>query len=168
MPKGNEVGGEREIYQGYALQAIDRKGRVAIPHALRSVVEANSGKRSLLIGDHDSHECMVAYDHDWPKRRQARLDESYQWANSQGREIDRSDDGLHNFTNVDDVSFDESGRFILPEYVMFAAKLTDVAFFAGVGEVFQIWNPKILLDTQGVREGTRKRCAFEMSKRGIA
>ena len=33
---------ERELYQGYGLQAVDEKGRVAIPASLRGSVEANN------------------------------------------------------------------------------------------------------------------------------
>lgn len=160
------MSGERDLYQGYALQAVDRKGRVAIPVGLRAAIEANSGQRQLLLADHDSNPCMIGYDRGWSRLLYDRVEREIERAATTGEQIDRSDSGLHNFANVDEVSFDEAGRFILPEYVIERAKIDDLAFFAGAGDVFQVWSPKVLLDTPGVREGTRDRCAWLMKKRG--
>ena len=166
--RGKRLSVVRDIYQGYALQAIDRKGRVAIPHALRAVIEANSGQRLLLIGDHQQFPCMIAYDRNWSRLLYDRVEREHELARAAGEKVDRSNSGLHNFANVDEVTFDEAGRFILPEYVMFRAKLDDVAFFAGDADTFQVWNPKILLDTPEVEEGLRDRCRWLMAKRGVA
>lgn len=162
------MGGQRDLYQGYALQGIDRKGRVAIPAGLRAAIENNSGERLILIGDHDRHPCMIGYDRGWSRLLYDRLERDYERARDAGEAIDRSDDGLHNFANVDEVAFDESGRFILPQFVRDTAGLDDLAFFAGSGDTFQIWNPQRLMEAEGVRPGTRERCAWAMKQRGIA
>ncbi len=162
------MGGERDLYQSYFLQAVDRKGRVTIPVGLRAAIENNSGERTLLIGDHDSGKCMVGYDRNWSRLLKARVDKEIEDARVAGAPIDRSDAGLHNFGNVDAVVFDEAGRFLMPEYVIDRAQLSDLAFFVGMGDTFQIWSPEVLLATKDVREGTRNRCEWLMSKRKAA
>ena len=61
------MGEQREIYQGYALQAIDRKGRVAIPAGHRDTLFLNTSERMLAIGDEAELPCMVAYDRPWAR-----------------------------------------------------------------------------------------------------
>ncbi len=162
------MNGERELYQGYALQAVDKKGRLAIPNRLRDALTANSGERILTIGDETGMPCMVAYDRPWAKLLKARLEADYTRAKDRGEGIARAQDALSNFGNVDEVGFDEAGRFILPRYVIGELGLEDYVFFAGAGDVFHLWNPRKLIADADAPEGTKKRCLFEMRERGIA
>lgn len=161
------MSGERDLYHGYALQAVDRKGRVAIPARLRDALLTNASERVLMIGDETGLPCMVAYDRPWSKLLKGRLEEDYRVARDKGTAIARAHDALQNFANVDEVAFDEAGRFLLPSYVLEAVEIDDYAFFAGVGDVFHIWNPRTLMAAADVPEGTRKRCAHAMKDRGM-
>lgn len=169
-PKGIVVSGERYLYQGYALQAVDKKGRLAIPNRLREALANNAagGPRTLMIGDETGLPCMVAYDEPWSKLLKTRLETDFTRALDRGEGIARARDALSNFGNIDEVQFDEAGRFILPSYVTDELELTDFAFFAGAGDVFHLWNPRKLLANPDVPEGTRKRCAFAMKEKGLA
>ena len=172
------MGSERYLYQGYALQAVDKKGRLAIPNRLREALSNNSGadaaksadagSRTLFIGDEIGLPCMVAYDVPWSKLLKARLETDFTRALERGDGITRAHDALSNFGNVDEVAFDDAGRFILPTYVIDELQLTDFAFFAGAGDVFHLWNPRKLIANPDVPEGTRKRCAFAMKEKGVA
>ena len=46
---------------------------------------------------------------------------------------------------VDVVPFDASGRFVLQGFPRKYAKIEDVALFLAVGDVFEIWNPAVLI-----------------------
>ena len=162
------VGSERDLYHGYALQAVDRKGRVAIPNRLRDALVNNAGERMLMIGDEVGLPCMVAYDRPWSKLLKARLEGDYAAARDRGEGVARASDALQNFANIDEVQFDEAGRFLLPAYVIEALGIDEHAFFAGAADVFHIWNPRVLLTADGVPEGTRRRCAFAMKDKGVA
>jgi MraZ protein len=168
-PRGRHLSGERFLYQGYQLQAIDKKGRIAIPNRLREALNNNTGggARTLFIGDEIGLPCMVCYDEPWSKLLKVRLETDFARAQDQGKDIARARDALNNFGNIDEVQFDEAGRFILPGYIIDDLGLTDVAYFAGAGDVFHIWNPRRLVADPQVPEGTRKRCAFEMKSKGI-
>jgi MraZ protein len=161
------LGGERALYQGYALQPVDKKGRLAIPACLREALLANSSERILMIADESELPCMVAYDRGWSAALQAQVAADQQFAREQGKGFARAADRLKNFGNVDSVAFDDAGRFILPDFVAFDLGLTDYAYFSGGDEVFHIWNPRRLIADPNVPEGTRKRCQFEMQKKGV-
>ncbi len=162
------MSGERVLYQGYGLQPVDKKGRLAVPACLREALLANSDERILMIADEADLPCMVAYDRGWSAELKAQVAEDQKFARDQGKGPQRATDRLKNFGNVDSVAFDDAGRFILPDYVADDLGLTDFAFFTGGDEVFHIWNPRRLIADPNVPEGTRKRCLFEMKKKGAA
>jgi MraZ protein len=163
-----DLGEARELYQGYALQAVDKKGRLAIPNRLRDALLKNTTERQLLIGDETGLACMVAYDAAWSQLLKARLEADYTRALDRGEDVARARDALANFGNVDPVAFDEAGRFGLPDYVIDELGLDGFAFFAGAGDVIHIWNPHRLIADPDVPEGTRKRCRFAMKEKGLA
>ena len=54
------------IYQGYALQAVDEKGRVAIPSSLRATLIARApagidpkDAQTVVLGFHESDPCLI-------------------------------------------------------------------------------------------------------------
>ena len=168
-PRGRSLSSERFLYQGYQLQAVDKKGRLSIPSDLRGpLIENSGGERTMMIGDESGLPCMVAYDRAWSVLLKARLEADFQFARDHGKDVARAVEALNNFGNVDPVQFDEAGRFILPGYVIDALDLTDFAYFSGAGDVFHIWNPRKLVADMTVPEGTRRRCAFEMKAKGVA
>lgn len=63
--------------------------------------------------------------------------------------------------------YDASGRFILPAFFRNKAQLDDLAFFFGTGNTFEIWNPRLLVDTAGVDEETKDVAAFLMAEKGV-
>jgi MraZ protein len=48
---------------------------------------------------------------------------------------------------IEDVNFDEGGRFFLHPDIKEEAGITDVVFFYGVGRYFQIWKPEALVES---------------------
>ena len=142
---------------------------MAVPACLREPLLHNSGgERILMIADESDLPCMVAYDRAWSASLKAQVADDQKWARDHGEGLRRATDRLKNFGNVDSVAFDEAGRFILPDYVADDLGLTDYAYFTGGDEVFHIWNPRRLIADPNVPEGTRKRCLFEMKKKGAA
>ena len=52
------------------------------------------------------------------------------------------------FGATEEVPYDSSGRIIVPPMMRRKGQLDDLALFIGVGETFQIWNPKLFLADQ--------------------
>jgi len=160
--------GERETFNGFAMTAIDGKGRVAIPAAMRAVIEKNVERfggdvRTVIIGLHPKDPCLIGYDPAWLKRAHARLDRMEE----DGAEADYN--RLRRALGMtESAGFDASGRFVLPEYYAMKAKLlpgTD-AVFQGTGNVFEIWNPDVLLASDSVDPAIKEIVDFTRAKRG--
>ena len=50
------------FFLGYALNAVDAKGRVSIPADFRGVIERRSQVSTVILGPHPTADCLVAYD----------------------------------------------------------------------------------------------------------
>ena len=156
---------DRGLFRGYGLQAIDGKGRVAIPAPLRAVIERNSGDRVLVMATHEADPCLSGYDRNWSDLLRARIDRDESRALNADRPVDRHNIARRAFGIIDEVPFDASGRFILPAYFRDKGQLTDLAFFLGTGDVFEIWNPQVLLDQPGVDRDLKDLVAFHLKNR---
>ena len=104
----------RALFRGSALNAVDAKGRVAIPAGLRQAVESNGDGRNLIIAKHESDPCLIGYDHGWSSLLHARLNRTEDREADAGRDYSRHNPNRRAFGLVEDVPFDASGRFIMP------------------------------------------------------
>ena len=66
------------------------------------------------------------------------------------------------------VPFDGSGRFILPELMLFQAGIAQNAFFYGVFDYFEIWDPATLVAAEDIPESVKDAARFYCGKKGIA
>lgn len=150
------------------MQAIDGKGRVAVPAPLRAVIERNSGDRVLLLGKHADDPCLTGADTGYSQVDYARMQRDETRALDAGREIDRSNDARLAFGVTEELPFDSSGRFILPAFYREKGQLKDLAFFIGTGERFEIWNPQVLIDAPGIHADVKDIAAYYLNARAIA
>ncbi len=157
---------DRSVFKGYALQAIDAKGRVALPAPMRLIVERHAGERALLLSDDVKRGCLRAADQGWSERLYDRLSADAERALAAGREIDREELGSAAFGQFDEVPFDQSGRFILPPFLRGKGKLSDLAFFWGAGDTIEVWDPRTLLADPNADPAKKERCAWLMRERG--
>jgi MraZ protein len=157
---------ERGLFRGHALNAIDAKGRVAIPAFLRATIEKNSDGRMLIIAKHDCDPCLTGYDRGWSELLHARLEREEERERTAGREFDYHNKNRRAFGLVEEVPYDSSGRFILPSFFRKKAQLDDLAFFFGTANTFEIWNPRILIETPGVDVEMKEIANFLVDERG--
>jgi MraZ protein len=156
------------LFTGHALNAIDAKGRVAIPSGLRQAVEANGDGRNLIIAKHETDPCLIGYDRGWSELLHARLSRSEDRAADSGRNYDRHNANRRAFGLVEDVPFDASGRFILPPMLRDRAQLTDLALFLGAGDTFEVWNPRVLIESEAMDAEIKEVARWLLSSRGAA
>ncbi len=159
---------ERELFRGHALNAIDAKGRVAIPAFLRSAIETNGDGRFLIIAKHQSDPCLTGYDRGWSRLLHDRLEREEARERDAGRVFDYHNNNRRAFGLVEEVPYDSSGRFILPAFFKKQAQLGDLGFFFGTGNSFEIWNPRILVETAGIDDEVKDVARFLMEERGAA
>lgn len=61
------------------------------------------------------------------------------------------------------LSFDDSGRFVMPEYLRDLGKITDGLYFQGSGRMFLVWAPGELERTGPEWKSARAACARLMA-----
>lgn len=161
----------RGWYQGDSIGLVDDKGRVSIPAALRQTLSANYPKANgkdggtVIVGAHQKHRCLVAYDPAYVDILAAKLEK---------REAEHTaDDGELDYNikrraaSGEAVPFDGSGRFIMPAFARFHARIGGHAFFYGVLDYIEIWDPKTLIETPDMPDLVKSMAEFYMAERGV-
>lgn len=164
---------ERGVYQGYGLQGVDDKGRVSIPSALRAIVEANTppkdGKeaRTVIVAAHETEECLVGYDLGYTEQLQRQVHARAAAASDPTAPRDWNASRL-NFGISEPLPFDASGRFVLQGYPRAHAQIGKFALFIGLGDVFEIWNPQTLINTENAPKPLKSLARYLMADKGIS
>ncbi len=158
----------REPYVGYALQAIDAKGRVAIPGDLRSQLETNAAEKRVYVDLHEDESCLVGFDKGWINVLRSQIELEQQFERGKDRSFDLSLARRAALVSAEPAAFDASGRFIIPPFLMDAAALNGLAFFAGALEYFEIWNPQTLLNSARAPDRSKRLVEWHLKQKGLA
>jgi DNA-binding transcriptional regulator/RsmH inhibitor MraZ len=132
------------LYGGSALRAVDGRGRVKLPRFVRETVERRSGAGLLVLGPHESDDCLTGYDPAWrgmlfgDSERLRLRDEAAGADTAQHHRRARRTFGLTEQSEIDC-----DGRISLPPMVRRLARIGDRALFVGTGGAFEIWNPEL-------------------------
>ena len=162
----------RGRYQGDGIGLVDDKGRVAIPAALRTTLSANAPKANgkdggtIIIGAHPKNRCLVAYDPGYvdilPSASIAAK------PSTRPRTARTTTTSSAPPRRGEAVPFDGSGRFIMPAFPRFYAGIRGHAFFYGVLDYIEIWDPD---DADRHRRHAPRRASemarFYMAEKGV-
>ncbi len=163
--KGEPTVTNREIYVGGGLSAIDAKGRVAIPAQLRGLILENSGGAPEIgLVRSRNAPCLTCFDKPYIKRIPETLERDY--AERKDPTVTREYLARQAFATIETVPFDTSGRFIISPLVRRLGKLEDLAYFYGVGDYIEIWNPTLAMDSDLVPEEAKIALEFFLEQRG--
>ncbi len=161
----------REIFQGYALQLVDDKGRVAIPAALRGTLFSRlpggtdpKEAMQVVVGLHESERCLIAFDEAYSLARFTEL-EARAIAQA-GPDGAPRHDIIRAGMAVETLPFDASGRFILPGFPRKRARISRYAFFMGMGRHFEIWDPATMMESDQVSADMKEAAAYFLEERG--
>jgi transcriptional regulator MraZ len=154
------------LFNGSALTAVDAKGRLSVPAFIRGVIERRSDSRAVVIGAHEIDPCLTAYDRGYARNLYAenerrRLVEE----NASGPSEAHFARARRTFGLTEEVPYDSSGRIILPPMMRRKGRIEDLALFVGAGGTFEIWNPKIALESGD--PDLRELAAYRLEERGI-
>lgn len=138
-------------FTGYALNAVDAKGRVSVPAAFRELIatrcrlyggEAGTvDDKELVIGLHESLDHLQVFDAIGQQQlaRDLRASVADLPAAERRRALEELSRG--EFGNNQKVSFDGAGRMVLPPMLRDFAGIGDLALFWATGDYFEIWSP---------------------------
>jgi MraZ protein len=156
------------LFNGSALSAVDAKGRLSVPAFIRGVIERRSDAKAVVIGMHEVSPCLNAYDRGYARilyaeNERRRLAEEANGAGDLGAHAARA---RRTFGLTEDVPYDTSGRIILPPMMRRKGQIDDLALFVGVGGTFEIWNPRLALESED--EDLRDLAAFRLDEKGVS
>lgn len=138
----------RRTFRGFGLSAIDGKGRVAIPAKLRATLEINSGnERVIALSRSRTSPCLTGYDLPYSDLLPEVLAREMAEREPDAPKMSRENLNRMAFGVVEDVPYDASGRLVIPPFMRKLGQLEDLAFFHGSGDIIEIWNPQVLLNT---------------------
>ncbi|MFC0202722.1 division/cell wall cluster transcriptional repressor MraZ [Novosphingobium soli] len=135
------MAGQPYIYSGQGFSLLRDKNRFVLPNVLRSTVRDSSGKDMLCIAKHAEWKCLVGFGLSRVDEFEAQLDSEQARADAAGAAFNRDLRAMQLY-NFQQVPFDGSGRFTMPEALASLAGLEDQLFFQGIGRSgVLIWNP---------------------------
>ncbi len=141
--KGTKQGGmagQPTIYSGQGFSLIRDKKRFVLPNALRTSVRESSGKDVLCLAKHPEWKCLVGFGLSRVEEFEKQLDLEEERADRAGRAFNRDKRAMQLYS-FQQVPFDGSGRFVVPEALSGLARIDDQLYFQGVGRFITIWNP---------------------------
>jgi len=156
------------LFQGSALNAVDAKGRVSVPSFLRSVIERRGDARTIVLAKNDNFSCLSAYDPAYAALRHEKLERLLEKQETDpAAELDYARRTMMAFGATEEVPYDSSGRIIVPPMMRKKGRLEELALFIGVGETFQIWNPKLFLADPNIPDDMKDIARFRLEERGL-
>ena len=163
----------RGRYQGDGIGLVDDKGRVAIPAALRATLAANAPKAdgktggTIIVGPHQNPatKCLIAYDTGYLDILAEQLDRREAAFTGPDGEFDYNI--KRRAAAGEGVPFDGSGRFIMPAFPRFYAGIGEHAYFYGTLDYIEIWDPKTLIETDGMADNVKAAARFHMMQKGV-
>ena len=154
------------LFNGSALTAVDVKGRLSVPAFIRGVIERRSDAKAVVIGAHEVDPCLTAYDRGYARNLYAenerrRLAEE----DPTGRGEAHFARARRTFGLTEEVPYDSSGRIILPPMMRRKGRIEDLALFVGAGGTFEIWSPRIALESSD--PDLKELAAWRLEERGM-
>lgn len=155
-------------YSGYAFSSAGDKGRFVLPPALRKAVKDSSGgAKTLCLSAHEKFGCLIGFGVSRIEKLQKQLDDDQERAVRLGdAEFDYTTRAQQLF-GFEQVPFDDSGRFIMPDYLRDLDLVGDGLFFQGAGDFFLIWNPEELARMGPAYKGAQAACRKQIADAAV-
>lgn len=147
-------------YSGQAYSPSGDKGRFVLPPAFRKAVkESSGGNRILCLAAHDRFDCLIGFGLSRTDKLNQQLEREEERAIRLSlADFDR-DVRAQQLFGFEQLPFDDSGRFIMPEHLRDLGKVGDGLYFQGAGDFFFVWNPVELARMDPAWKGAQAACA---------
>lgn len=130
------------LFSGNAFSLADGKGRFVLPLDMRKQVKIGSGNENRLVTSfHGKHPCATGFGTIFRQQQEDAIATRALAAMNRGEEYDEDGAREKLFPLMDEVNFDDGGRFFLPDDLKEVSGITDAIFFVGVSRYIQLWDP---------------------------
>lgn len=152
-------------YHGSGFSGVDSKLRFTLPVDLRRRVKAGSADHNVLyINMLPDLTCFTGFGEDYLSEMKAEIVAEVDAARTHGKDMDRHRRAVSMVADVERVTFDDGGRFSLPDEVREIMGIDDMLWFVGAIWTFEIWSPQRYLDSGQGSEISRLRCRKAMAE----
>ncbi len=135
-----------------------------LPPSFRKVVRDSSNEqRVLCIAKHERWDCLTGFGLSRMDELEEQLDREEERALRIGRDFDR-DLRASQLYGFHEVPFDDSGRFVMPDYLAGLGGIDGDLFFQGGGAFFTLWNPERLFAMGAGWEAAQAACRALMAE----
>jgi MraZ protein len=146
------------LYTGNAFSVADGKGRFVLPLEMRRQVKLSSGgENRLYMSVHVENGCATGFGESHRRFLFGEVEELAREARAQGRDYNADLELERRLGTIEEVNFDEGGRFAMHPDIKEEYGVTDAVFFYGVGRYIQIWKPEALIDSKNRPELIRNK-----------
>lgn len=150
-------------YHGSAFSGADSKGRFTLPVDLRRRVRAGSGDANLLlVNKTDDTPCILGFGEDHLNDIQQEIEDDAIAARNRGDAFNRQRRAAQMMGGVQRITFDDGGRFALPDGLKKMMGIESGLFFVGAIWTFEIWSPERYLESDYGSDYSRMLCRQEM------
>lgn len=141
---------EGVFFSGHDISVADGKGRFVLPLDMRKATRQSSGDANkLCITLHPEHDCAVGFGLAHKQWLEDQVTADQQAARARGEAFDDEAAREKFFPDLEDLNFDDGGRFFMPEDIKGMMGIGEVALFVGTGRHIQIWAPEKYLEYKG-------------------
>jgi MraZ protein len=143
------MSGDR-FFSGSALSAVDVAGRVRLPAFVQDVMIGRSGCRRLVLGVHETAQCLIGFEPAFAASMIAELERR-----RLADEVAAAPADAHHlrvrraFGLAEEGQFDGDGAIQLPDLARRIGRIADLALFVGAGRTFEIWDPSLAREQGG-------------------
>jgi MraZ protein len=129
-------------YSGQAYSPAGDKSRFVLPPAFRKAVkESSGGSKTLCLVAHERFDCLVGFGLSRIDTLHRQLEREEERATKLGQiDFDR-DVRAGQLFQFEQLPFDDSGRFVMPDHLRDLGKVDGGLYFQGAGDFFFVWNP---------------------------
>lgn len=141
---------EGVIFSGHGICTADGKGRYALPLDMRKAVKASSrDAQKLCLTLHPEHDCAIGFGLSHKEWLENQILADAQAARERGEAFDDEAAREKYFPDLEDLNFDDGGRFFMPDDIKAMMGIRDAVLFVGTGRHIQMWAPEKYRDYKG-------------------
>jgi DNA-binding transcriptional regulator/RsmH inhibitor MraZ len=144
------------------VSAADKQ-RFTLPVDLRRRVKAGSGDHNVLfINLTPELTCLTGFGEDHLNNMRGEIEAEVIAARARGESLDRHRKAVEAVASVERITFDDGGRFSLPDEIRELMGVEDSLWFVGAIWTFEIWAPQRYLDSGQGTPLSQVRCRKAM------
>jgi DNA-binding transcriptional regulator/RsmH inhibitor MraZ len=153
-----------EDYKGIGFCGVDSKLRFTLPVDLRHRVRAGSGDNSLYVNLQGGTPYLTGFGKDYLDDIKAEIEADRAAARQRGEPFDLHARARESVAGVESITFDDGGRFALPDDIKSLMGITDCLFFIGAIWTFEVWSPERYLESGQGSEILQARCRAALAE----